>query len=226
MRRLYMTFALLFLFAIGLVAQENTAALKFKLLEADEYDLDMFYSTELQRLYMQVDFEVSKEDLDPQFYYGVFLHKGAQIQAITVSGSFESHYWANNLQPEHFDPVLVQPELLVWNSPALFYGIHLNNLAKYPEKPHFRIWYYIEVPPFRLDETNKLTTGLDASEFWYPRSLSKDCTVKITMTTTPYMSLRVGNSFASKLDKQYSRIHTNTYIETPAQPCGFRLIRD
>jgi len=226
MRRKYMMFALLLLLALGLASQENTAALRFKLLEAGEYELDMFYSTELQRLYMQVDFELPKNELDPNFHYGVFLHKDAQIQAITVSGSFEAHYWANNLQPEHFEPHLVQPELLVWNSPARFFGIHLNNLDKYPETPHFRIWYYVQVPPFRLDETNKLTTGLDAAEFWYPRNLSRETTVQVTMTTTPYMSLRVGDTFASKLDKQFSRTHKNTYIETPSQPCGFRLVRD
>jgi len=226
MRRKYFIFALLILLAAGLMAQESTAALRFKLLEADEYELDMFYSTELQRLYMQVDFELPKSSLDPDYYYGIFLHKDAQIQAITVSGSFEAHYWANNLQPEHFEPHLPQPELLVWNSPARFFGIHLNSLKKYPETPHFRIWYYIEVPPFRLDESNKLTTGLDAADFWYPRNISRESTVKVTMTTTPYISLRVGNSFASKLDKQYARTHKNTYVEIPAQPCGFRLIRD
>lgn len=225
MRRFTLLFAFLLL-VMGLAAQDSPAALRFKLLEADEYDLDMFYSTELQRLYMQVDFDISKEKLDPAFYYGVFLHKDAQIQAITVSGNYESHYWANNIQPEHFLPELIQPELLVWNSPVFFFGIHLNSLQKYPATPHFRIWYYLDVPPFRLDEANKLTTGLDAREFWYPRNLSQESKVNITMTTTPFITLRVGNNFASKVDKQYSRIHKSTYIETPGQPCGFRLIRD
>ena len=226
MRRTYLLIALLLSLTAGIVAQDTAAAFRFKLLEAGEYELDMFYSTELQRLYMQVDFDIPGEELSPGYYYGVFLHKDAQIQAITVSGNFESHYWVNNLQPEHFEPELIQPELLVWNSPARFFGIHLNSLEKYPETPHFRIWYYLEVPPFRLDETNKLTTGLDAAEFWYPRNLSRETTVQVTMTTTPYMSLRVGDTFASKLDKQFSRTHKNTYVETPSQPCGFRLVRD
>ena len=226
MRRTFATIALLLLLTAGLAAQESSSAFGFKLLEANEYELDMFYSTELQRLYMQVDFELPKSQLDPSYYYGVFLHKDAQIQAITVSGNFEAHYWVNNLQPEHFEPVLIKPELLVWNSPALFYGIHLNNLDKYPDTPHFRIWYYLQIPPFSLDESNKLSTGISSAEFWYPRNLNRESTVSVTMTTTPYMSLMVGNNYASKLDKQYSRIHKNTFVETPNQPCCFRLIRD
>lgn len=226
MRRTFFLIALFLLLAAGLAAQDSAAELRFKLLEADEYELDMFYSTELQRLYMQVDFDIPKSQLDPQYYYGVFLHKDAQIQAITVSGNYESHYWANNLQPEHFEPDLIQPELLVWNTPVLFYGIHLNSFAQYTETTHFRLWYYITVPPFQIDQNNKLSTGLGADDFWYPRNITKDSTVKLTMTTTPFMTLRVGNNFASQQDRQYSRIHKNTYIETPAQPCGFRLIRD
>ncbi len=226
MRRTINLIALLLLLVGGLAAQDTASALRFKLLESDEYELDMFYSTELQRLYMQVDFDISKSQLDSDYYYGVFLHKDAQMQAIAVSGNYESHYWVDNLQPEHFGPELNQPELLVWNSPALFFGIRLSNFAKYPETAHFKIWYYLDVPPFRLDDGNKLSTGLDARDFWYPRNLNQDSKVKLTMTTTPYMSLRVGNSFASNVDKQYSRTHKNTYIETPGQPCGFRLIRD
>ncbi len=225
MRRTILIFALLLLASL-LAAQESPAALRFKLLEANEYDLDMFYSTELRRLYMQIDFEIPKAQLDPSFYYGFFLHKDAQIQAITVSGKNEKLYWVTNMVAEHFEPTLPQPELLVWNSPARFFGIHLDNFRDYDQRARFKIWYSIDLPTFELDGANKLSTGLDGREFWHPHNLNRQANIRLTLVTTPYMKLRLGNSFASSEDKQYSRTHKLSYIDSPTEPNGFWLIRD
>ncbi|NLN85403.1 MAG: hypothetical protein GX135_04775 [Candidatus Cloacimonetes bacterium] len=225
MRRTIMFFALLLLASL-LAAQESPAALSFKLLEANEYELDMFYSTELRRLYMQLDFEIPKSQLDPSFHYGFFLHKDAQIQSITVSGKNEKLYWVTNMVPEHFEPTLPQPELLAWNSPVRFFGIHLDKLRDYGEKAQFKIWYNIDIPTFELDGANKLSTGLDGTEFWHPHNLNQDTNIRLTLVTTPYMKLRLGKSFASSEDKQYSRTHKLSFIDSPTEPSGFRLIRD
>jgi len=225
MRRSFLLFAILLLASL-LAAQESPAALRFKLLEANEYELDMFYSTELRRLYMQVDFEIPKSQLNPEFYHGIFLHKDAQIQAISVSGKPENLYWVTDLVAEHFEPTLPQPELLVWNSPVRFFGIHLDHFAEYSSLTKFKIWYSIDLPTFELDGANKLSTGLDAREYWFPHNLYRDANVKLTLVTTPYMKLHLGNSVATSVDRQYSRTHTFTYTDSPLKPSGFRLIRD
>jgi hypothetical protein len=226
MRRFILLTLVALLLAAGLAAQEHTAALKFKLLEAAEYNLDMFYSSELQRLYVQLDFDIPKSNLDPQYHYGVFLDKGAQFQAITISGNYESHYWVNNLQPEHFEPVLTQRSLLSADCPALFFGLSMNDFDKLPDTAHYRIWYYLSVPPFQLDSSQKLSTGIEASQYWYPRNMSSPSTVNLKLTTTPYLTLLVGNSFAAKDDKDFSRVHTSNYIESVDNPCSLKLIRE
>lgn len=226
MRRFLFIFILTLLLTSGLGAQNGADALYFKLLEAEEYELDMFYSTELQRLYVQIDFDIPKTEIDPAYHYGVFLERDAQFQSITICGQYSSHYLVNNLMPEHFVPGLTKPELLNWDSPVTFYGLSLANYDNLPETVHFRIWYYLRIPPFKLDETQKLSTGLDASQFWYPRNISTNSTVRLKLTTIPYMTLLVGNSYAAKIDKQYSRIHAITFIETVDQAHSFRLIRD
>ncbi|MGC9362257.1 MAG: hypothetical protein ACP5F3_04935 [Candidatus Syntrophosphaera sp.] len=198
----------------------------FKLLEAEEYDLDVFYSSELQRLYVQVDFEIPKNELDPTFHYGVFLERDAQFQAFTVDGKTGKHYLVNNLLPEHFVPGLTKPELLNWNSPVLFRGFYLPDLENLPETVHFRMWYYLRVPPFKLDGQQMLTTGLDAGQFWYPRNTNTMSRVNVRMTTIPYISVMVGSNIASQFDKQYSRIHTLSYVESVDQPSSLVLIRD
>ncbi|MBW6514019.1 MAG: hypothetical protein K0B87_04615 [Candidatus Syntrophosphaera sp.] len=226
MRRISVIFILALLLASGLRAQNDADALYFKLLEAEEYELDTFYSSELQRLYVQVDFDIPKSQLDPAYHYGVFLERDAQFQSTTISGQYGSHYLVSNLMPEHFVPGLTKPELLNWDSPAIFYGLSLDNYDRMPEIVHFRLWYYLRIPPFKLDETQKLSTGLDANQFWYPRNISTGSKVKLKLTTIPYMTLLVGNAYAAHIDKQYSRIHSITFIETVEHPSSFRLVRD
>lgn len=226
MRRLLFIFVLSLLLASGLGAQNSADALYFKLLQAEDYELDTFFSTELQRLYVQIDFDVPKTELDPTYNYGVFLDRDAQFQSITVSGQYSSHYLVNNLKPEHFVPGLTQPELLDWDSQVTFYGLSLANYESLQEIVHFRIWYYLRIPPFTLDDTQKLSTGLDAQQCWYPRNINTSSSVKLKLTTIPYISLRIGNREAEKVDKQYSRTHTITFVESVDQPRSFTLIRD
>lgn len=220
------TIFILLLLAATLVAQADNDTIRFTLLDAAEYDLDMFYSTDLGRLFMQVDFDIPKSELNPKLYYGVFLEQHSYIQSVTVSGFYEGNYLVQNLDANHFEPVLPKPELLYADSPARFYGINLNHYADYPETAHFRIWYYTEVPAFTLNDRQQLSTGLRGDQFWYPRSLKRNNTVRLTLTTTPYLTLLVGNSYAAKTDEQYTRIHKETFIETAEQPVSFALIRD
>lgn len=225
MRRTVLFFAILLLVSF-LAAQESPSALRFKLLEAGEYELDMFYSTELRRLYMQVDFEIPKSQLNLDYHYGFFLHKDAQIQAISVSGKHEKLYWVTNMVAEHFEPELPQPELLVWNSPVRFFGIHLDHFSEYSRLTQFKIWYSIDLPNFELDGSNKLSTGLNDREYWHPHNLNRDANVNLTLVTTPYMKLHLGKSVATSVDSQYSRTHKFSYTDSPLEPTGFRLIRD
>lgn len=226
MRRVFALILLGLILAAGLGAQNDTAALYFKLLESEEYDLDMFYSSELHRLYVQVDFEIPKSELDPTYHYGVFLERDAQFQGFTLSGQVGNNYHVNNLMPEHFLPGLTQPELLDWDSPVLFRGLHIPDLGTMPDILHFRIWYYLRVPPFKLNENQKLTTGLDAEQFWYPRNIRTKSNVNLRLITTPFMSLQIGTEVARKTDKQYSRVHTLSFIESVEQPHAFKLVRD
>jgi hypothetical protein len=226
MHRVIVLISLSLILAAGLGAQIDTAALYFKLLEAEEYDLDMFYSSELHRLYVQVDFEILKNELDPSYHYGVFLERDAQFQAFTISGQVGEHYRVNNLSPEHFVMGLTHPELLDWDSSVSFRGLYLHNFDELPENLHFRLWYYLRVPPFKLDANQKLTTVLDANQFWYPRNMRTKSKVNLRMITIPYISISIGNNLASQFDKQYSRIHTLSFEESVEQPSSLRFIRD
>ncbi len=226
MRRLYILIILILMLTVGLWAQKESSPLYFRLLESEKYNLDMFYSTELQRLYVQLDFDIPKSSLDPAAHYGVFLIKDALFQNVMISGKFASHYFVNNLVPQHFVPELTKTELLKDDSPAKFYGFTIKDFADLPELVHVRMWYYLTVPVFKIDEMNKLSTYLDAEKFWYPRNFTSSSTVELKLTTTPFMTLLVNNSYAPQTDKQYSRIHNSTFLEIPHQPASVRLIRD
>jgi len=226
MRRLSAICLMLLLLAAGLFAEDGAVAMRFKLLEAEFYTLDSYYSSELGRLYTKAEFAIPKAELDPMAYYGLFLEENTFIQSVTVSGQFENHYFVQNLDPSFFEPALPDSSLLYDTSPVRFYGIYLKNYDLFPDTPHFTVWYFTPMPAFRLDDQQKLSSMLKADQCWYPRNLTKSSTVNLTLTTTPNLTLLVGNSYATHSDSEYTRTHRHTFIDTLEQPVDLKLIRE
>lgn len=226
MRKSICLIALLLLLGVGVFAQVIVPGAKFKLISPAELDLNMFYSTELQRLYVQADFELEKALLDPTQYNGVFLNRDARLQSLTIAGRGEGYYFVNNISPQHFEPELSYPELLKEDNPARFHGLSINNYQNYPDTVHVTLMYYLDLPEFRINEMNKLCSGFEANQYWYPHDLVSSTVVKVKLDTTPFYTLLLGNSFAQFTDKDFKRTHKCTFIAPPDQPVNLRLIKD
>lgn len=225
MRRMIFLLLAILACAIGLRAAEADS-LDFKLLAAETYSLDMFYSSELQRMYVQLDFDIPKSALSPDYRYGALLDADAVFQSIEVAGNYENHYRVKNLEPENFAPPQPQAAWLDEKAPARFFGLPLGDWQSLPQKVHFRFWYYTSVDPFTTDSRGVASTGLEPDRFWYPRNTGAASTVQLKLTTTPYMVLRIGENSVTRTDSQYSRVHETTFTENPAEPVALRLIRD
>lgn len=227
MRKYVVLYLVLFLLGLCLFAQEPASApAKAKLLPADRMDLDMRYSTEMKRLYVQADFTVAGAKLDTLSYFGVFLNRGAKIQSVTINNRASGHYFMQGLVPDHFDPVLPNAELVASDAPARFHGIVLSNFAQYGETVAFRIMYYLDVPEFAMNDMNMLCAGFAPESFWYPRNVMGRTAVNLNLHTTQFTELMLGNQLVAYKDTGFQRTHSSMFFDMPAQPLAFRLIRN
>jgi hypothetical protein len=217
---------MMLVFCLSLSAQVIVPGAKFKLITPAVLDLNMFYSSELHRLYVEADFDLQKDQLDPTQYNGVFLSRDTKLQSLTIAGQGEGYYYVNNITAQNFQPELSKPELLAADSPARFHGMSINNYQNYPDTVRVKLMYYLDMPEFRTNEMKQVCAGFGGDQYWYPHSLTGDVKVNVKLETTPYFSLMLGNSFPSHTDQGFKRMHQCSFMDVPPQPQAFRLIKD
>lgn len=208
------------------VPDSTAGAKNFRLLEADSYTLDMHYSSALERLIVGIQFSLPKAELDPSKVWGMFIHRNAVINSISVSGEYEQPgFWAN-LTANDFQPLLPIPGLLAKDAQAVFFNLSLENYASYADSVQFEIWYTLSTPPFAEGEQSVLSTGFEASQFWYPRRLSGPSRLNIRLSTAPDINLLLGGSYAPHSSGRYSWDHEIVISENPEQPVSLVLIKN
>jgi len=220
-------FVLLMICALGFAQEQPIKQTVWaKHFPATDLSLDMRYSTELQRLYIQVDTQVEKSTIDNFALNGFFMIRNARLQGLWINGKSSKFMFVNNLKPENFNPALEQPQLLEPNSSARYHLIAMNDFADYPDLVHVRIHYYINVPDFQPNSLNQLYTVLEPDTFWYPRNLVSPTNVKMKVTTTTFIRLMLGDALVPYTDTDFQREHTATFRDDPAKPLSFRLMKD
>lgn len=223
MRR-FTAFVLMFILAIGALGAQEAVPSKVKFLPLESMDLSMRYSSEIQRLYVQVDFDVETARLDSLSYWGVFLNKNAQISDVKVNGVVAAHYYLQGLVPEHFEP-LVDAKYLQADAPANFVGIVMGNVASYPEKVRVKFSYFMPVPAFAVNEMKTPNAFMAGDTFWYPHYLNGTVTVNLVLATTPYFELMLGDASMSSTVSDLARTHQSTILDMPGLPKSFRLLQ-
>ena len=216
---------IIFATAVCLTADKSDSY-EFQNLEADEYTLDMAYSAELGRLFVQLDFNIPRGKTEARLRYGLFLHKDAVLQSVIISDFVQQAYQVKNLRYKHFKPNLKQKELLAKDSPVSFYGIPRQDFDLLPRVVHYRIWYYLPVAPLARSENAELATVLDSGSFWYPRNLSRKSLVKVKLTTVPEISLRMWDLAITRTVNECSWVYSVTYTEDEDNPASVRLIEN
>lgn len=197
-----------------------------KVFPATEQNLDIRYSTELQRLYIQVDAKVQKSTIDNFALNGLFLPRNARVQGLWINGKSSKFLFVNNLKPENFNPPLEKPELLDEKGPARYHIMMMNDFADYPDVVPVRIVYYIDMPPLEPNSLDQLFTMLSPETFWYPRYILGTTTVKLKLVTTTFIRLMLGDALVPSSDKDYQREHVAGFRDDPAKPLSFRLMKE
>lgn len=226
MRRYFALLLCLLVVSVALNAQTGPAQMKFKLLGSNAYDVDMYFSSELQRLFIQVDYDMPKADLDTTSYFGIFLSKSASIQGMVINGTSCTGYEASGLSPDLFDPVIKNRELFDKSSPVAFSGLKLLSWDSLPDPVHVTLWYYLRIPTFTLNPINKLGFTLDSNKFWYPRDPSRLSTVRLKLRTSKNISFMCGNAVVTYTDNKTTRTYQTTYMEIPGQSCLLQIYKN
>lgn len=228
MRRFIALFLMFALSAVALSAQvtvENVLP-KVKLLPMDSMDLNMRYSSEMQRLYAQVDMDVDTSKLDADSYWGVFLNKEAKISGVMVNNTGSGHYLMRGLGVGNFEPPLADAKYLKPDAKAQFVGIDMRGLEAFPAKVHVSFNYFLDVPEFAANEIKMPNSGFAGDSFWYPHYLNDTISVNITLATTQYYKLMLGNMTIGFKAEDFLRKHQTTFFDMPGQPLNFRLIKE
>lgn len=220
-------FVLLMVCAVGFAQEQPLKQTVWaKQFPTTDLTLDMRYSTELQRLYMQVDTHVEKSTIDNFALNGFFMPRNARLQGLWINGKSSRFMFVGNLKPENFNPALEQPQMLEDSYPARYHMIPMNDFADYPDLVHIRILYYINVPNFQPNSLNQLYTVLEPDTFWYPRNIVSTTNVKMKVTTTTFIRLMLGDALVPYTDADFQREHIATFRDDPAKPLSFRLMKD
>lgn len=193
---------------------------------ATDLNLDVRYSTELKRLYIQVDTQVAKTAIDNFALNGFFLPRDARIVGLWINGKPSRILFVGKLQPGNFNPAITSADLLSDNSPARYHVMALNGYAEYPDMVKVNLSYYLDMPDFQPNSLNQMYTLLKPDKFWYPRNINVPTNVKIKVVTTTYMRLMLGDALVPFTDKDYMREHVASFRDDPAEPLSFRLTRE
>lgn len=193
---------------------------------ANDISLNMSYSSELQRLYVQVDGTVNKSSIDNFALNGLFLARNARIQGLWINGQLSKVLFVNSLNPTNFQPALEQAQLLDSNGLNRYHILALNNFASYPESIPFRLSYYLEIPAFKKGALNQQITSLPPETFWYPKNLLGETHIKFKLITTTYNRVMLGDALVPYTDQDYQRIHAVSFSDEVFPPLTFKLIKE
>ncbi|MGI6197978.1 MAG: hypothetical protein ACOYIS_02455 [Candidatus Cloacimonadaceae bacterium] len=215
----------LLIMCLPLLAQELVEARTAvaKQFPTNVLNMELRFSTELQRLYFQLEAIANKADIDDLAHNGFFLPKTARIQGVWLNGK---HIRLSYMPELTFNPPLEDESLLAADSPARFFILEIDDYPGLPEQVEVRINYYINMPPFKASTIGQQFTFLDPDCFWYPRNLSQGTNINFKLITTPRLRLSLGGSLVPYSDHDYKREHTANFTDDPAEPLSLRIIRD
>lgn len=225
MKKILILVTSLLIMCLPLLAQEliETPTAAAKLFPSKELDMELRFSTELQRLYFQVKATADKADIDDLAHNCFLMPKAARVQGVWLNGKRARFSFIPNLE---FSPPLEDIDIMSEKSPARYYILEIGNYAELPDQVEVRIQYYVNMPAFKASTLGQKFTSLSFDQFWYPRQLSRGTDIKFKLTTTPTLRVSLGESLVPYSDQDYKRVHAADFTDDPEEPLNLRITRD
>jgi hypothetical protein len=190
MKHLVLTLILTFML-VGMAAQEiiDGSPIRFSLLEAVDYDLNLTIGTSVGRLYTSVNFTVNKTELDSTDYYSFFLNENATLERVQINGVESRYNLTTNLHPKHFVPELTQADLIDASSGINCYSFDRELFSNLPDTINISLEYWLPLPAYSATLDGREAMELGNIPFFYPRNISASSEVNVLLITTIYHTM-------------------------------------
>ena len=204
--------------------EPETPVVKFALLSAPVYNLDMQLSAEMQRVYVTTDFTIEKAMLPQAEYYTFLLSKNAKIEQVYVNKKLTAPIITTKLVPQHFNPVFPDSTLLADDAGIVCYSFNLASSVVKEETVHFQVKYWIPLPEWQLNAEGCKFACFKADQFWYPRNIVGSSIVKGKLVTSERYSLNMGTTCPCT-DADGIRTHSSTFTDSPGSNPVLTIIK-
>lgn len=176
---------ILFCILIGLAAEEviDGSPIRFSLLKALDYEVNLTTGTSIGRLYVSVNYELSQSDLLNTDYYSFFLNSNAIIEHVKLNGVETRYNITTNLHPKHFIPELIQPELIEEDSEVNCYSFDAALFEDLPQNVAVTLEYWLPLPAYSLQEDGREAIMIGTIPFFYPRNIIESSNVNVNIIT-------------------------------------------
>jgi hypothetical protein len=209
---------------MGLAAEEiiDGSPIRFSLLKALDYDLNLTTGTSIGRLFANVQFSVNKSDLANTDYYSFFLNQNVTMEHVQVNGVETRYNITTNLHPKHFIPELHRPELLDGSMPVNCISFDAGVFADLPEQINISLEYWLFLPGYSSMADGREAFLLGDIPFLFPRNISESSQVNLQLTTTIFHAM---DSALSTSDRGGIRNIRANIIDIPTEDIRFNIYK-
>lgn len=215
---------ILMLISLVLCAEVNKGnQVRFGLISAQEYSLDLRLSNEMQRVYITALFTVNADSLKTLDYYSFFVNQDVHIEQMFVNSRLLSPFITSNLQAEHFVPSLPVPALLDSTSAMVCYSLKKADLAA-ADSVHFKVSFWIPLPEWQPDVSNAVMAGFLTDHYWFPRNIVFPSKVNIKLQSSYLYKLELDNPCLTTENKGI-RTHRGCFQDGPGKSSFLKIIK-
>ncbi|MCB5265712.1 MAG: hypothetical protein PHT37_03430 [Candidatus Cloacimonetes bacterium] len=169
---------------------------EYRILEAQEYDLELTSSKNLGKMYATLRFDISKAELEKADHYSIFLACCAGIDRLKINGENAKYYVTTDLHPLHFVPVLRHLELIEADTPATCYSFDPDLFDQ--EINSVYIEYQFPTPAWQTRPDGSEVLRIGDIPFFYPRNIYSPAELSLSLHTTTFYTMRNADQITDK----------------------------
>jgi hypothetical protein len=184
-------------FLLGLSATDILISpVEYRILEAEEYNLELTSSRKLEKMYATLRFDIPKADLKKADHYSMFLACCAGIDRLKINGENAQYFVTTDLHPLHFVPVLRHEELIEAAAPVSCYSFDPELFDQ--EINSVYIEYHFPTPGWQTRADGSEVLHIGDIPFFYPRNIYTPAELSLTLNTTIFYSMANADQISDK----------------------------
>ncbi len=193
---------------------------EYRVLEAQEYNLELTPSRKLGKIFATLSFNISQEELEEADRYSMFLACCAGIDRLKINGKSADFYITTDLSPLHFVPVLRHAELIEAEAPVICYTFDPSVFDQ--EQNSVYIEYHFTMPPWQKRADGSEILPIGEVPFFYPRNIYMPAELSLSIHTTTFYKME---NAAQITDKGNFRTIHKTFIDAIDEDISLDLIK-